>query len=406
MTSPWADFATLFGRDGTPAEHAVALARAHGAVAPLPPWHAGSLRSAAAARGILFGAAANETLLGISLDTSVLPGGRAARPARDPKYASLLSSEFSQLTPENACKWATTEPAPEAWSLAACDAVRDAAAAAGQRFRFHNLIWGDWNPPYIAGLNASALEAALVRRVRTLVARYAHSAFAFDVVNEALGDAAETYKRNVWWVVEGPTEPMPAGRGDYTPDYIDLAFLEAAHARDAAVDAAGNAGSRALLVYNDYNVASRKGALAYKSDRMYELLRTRLGRGVPIDAAGLQLHVDIHFADAAGVRGNMQRLGALGLQVHVTEVDVSCERNGGNSVDGGKHGGCDLWSQAEAEQQAEVYAALLQACRGLCGTPPMHHTPPHGFLGPQLCVSPPVAALSALTLLTLDSTLT
>ena len=66
--------------------------------------------------------------------------------------------------------------------------------------------------------------------------------------------------------------------------------------------------------------------------------------GVPIDGVGLQLHMQHTYSSFDGVAANMARLAALGLQVHVTELDVKCPS------------GCDL------AQQADVYRQLLRVC--------------------------------------------
>lgn len=58
----------------------------------------------------------------------------------------------------------------------------------------------------------------------------------------------------------------------------------------------------------------------------------------------LQLHISHTYNSFAGVAENMARLARLGLQVHVTELDVTCPV------------GCDL------EQQAHVYRQLLRVC--------------------------------------------
>ena len=61
-----------------------------------------------------------------------------------------------------------------------------------------------------------------------------------------------------------------------------------------------------------------------KSDAMYNLVKGMLSRGVPIDGVGLQLHIttDPSYVSPAGLDLNLQRLIALGLQVHFSEMDV------------------------------------------------------------------------------------
>ena len=50
-----------------------------------------------------------------------------------------------------------------------------------------------------------------------------------------------------------------------------------------------------------------------------------LAAGVPIDGVGLQMHISVDaFPSKADVSANMARLVALGLEVHITEMDVRC----------------------------------------------------------------------------------
>ena len=60
---------------------------------------------------------------------------------------------------------------------------------------------------------------------------------------------------------------------------------------------------------------------------MYNMTKGMLARGIPIDGVGLQMHLKSGYsADMVeGIRENMKRLGALGLEVHVTELDISID---------------------------------------------------------------------------------
>lgn len=71
-----------------------------------------------------------------------------------------------------------------------------------------------------------------------------------------------------------------------------------------------------------------------------------LDRKVPIDGVGFQMHISGGYSDVAGVKANMERLGALGLDVHITELDISY----------------NSWTQSSEQQQAQIYADILQAC--------------------------------------------
>jgi endo-1,4-beta-xylanase len=74
-------------------------------------------------------------------------------------------------------------------------------------------------------------------------------------------------------------------------------------------------------------------------------------RGVPLDGIGLQFHV--HAAgppDLDAVRSNFERFAALGLDVYITELDVSLE-------------GID--APDELELQASIFAGILETCRAV-----------------------------------------
>jgi len=64
-----------------------------------------------------------------------------------------------------------------------------------------------------------------------------------------------------------------------------------------------------------------------KSDAIYAMIRSFKRRGIPIDGVGLQMHIPLLDADIPAIAANIARLTALGVQVHVTELDVSLFRS-------------------------------------------------------------------------------
>ena len=54
-------------------------------------------------------------------------------------------------------------------------------------------------------------------------------------------------------------------------------------------------------------------------------------------------------------RANIKRFADLGLDVHITELDVKCHLQNGNCT-------MTTWSAADLEKQANVYKTLLLAC--------------------------------------------
>ena len=113
-----------------------------------------TLRGAALHRGILIGAATNE-------------GGLAN--ASEPQYKRIEQAQFSITTAENSCKVGPIHPAPDKYDFSGCDAVFDAAEAAGQKVRGHNLCWHQQNPAWLnSSLDHDALVAALESHIQTV----------------------------------------------------------------------------------------------------------------------------------------------------------------------------------------------------------------------------------------------
>ncbi|MGA7632833.1 MAG: endo-1,4-beta-xylanase [Terriglobales bacterium] len=74
-------------------------------------------------------------------------------------------------------------------------------------------------------------------------------------------------------------------------------------------------------------------------------------RGVPIDGVGLQMPIAHRHADAASISENIERLTALGVQVHITEMDVALP--------------VDALGDARREdlrRQADIYSEIVATC--------------------------------------------
>jgi endo-1,4-beta-xylanase len=107
-----------------------------------------------------------------------------------------------------------------------------------------------------------------------------------------------------------------------------------------------------------YNEAEGEG-MNRKSDAIYAMVRDFRRRGVPIDGVGLQLHIptlDAGMAAAADISANIARLTALGVQVHITELDVSVPLDASG-----------LPKSEDLTHQAEVYRGIVRACLNNAG---------------------------------------
>lgn len=262
------------------------------------------MRTVAAARGKLVGTAVQANLL----------NGAA--------YSAVVAREFNYLTAEYEMKWDVIEPAPGTGNFGAGDAIVGFALANGMRMKGHTLIWHGSTPSWVSGLSAEDFRAAFERHITTVAEHYRGQIDAWDVVNEAIADDGSGFRSTVF-------------RQRLGDSYIADAFR-----------LARQADPQARLFYNDYGGEGMNA----KGDRIYELLRDLLAAGVPIDGIGLQMHISaIDRPPDASIAANMRRLAALGLTVHISEMDVRI-----NGVPGSP--------AARLEAQRATYHDVVRVC--------------------------------------------
>lgn len=274
-----------------------------------------SLRAGADRSGILIGAAVDP------------------RHFAEASYAATLAREFNLVEPENVMKWGTLRPGQKTFNFGPGDRVVAFARAHGMKVRGHCLLWSEYNPAWLAKGNFTPeqLNSMLREHITKVMKHYAGKVFAWDVVNESfLADGS--VETSIWY-----DSPGIGLKGKGTA-YIEQAFRWA-HAADP----------QALLFYNDYDT---EGVNA-KSDAVYEMVKDFKRRGVPIDGVGIQAHIfDLDMKGISSIAANLARLTALGLQVHITEMDVAL------SVDADGH----LLNQTDLTKQAAIYRLVAAAC--------------------------------------------
>jgi endo-1,4-beta-xylanase len=261
--------------------------------------------------------------------------GTAVRPQQllEPAYAATLSREFNLLEPEDVMKWETIHPAPDKFDFAQGDRLVEFAIAHQMKVRGHTLTWHQQNPRWLTDETRTPEQLAriLEQHIKTVVGHYRGRVFAWDVVNEAFDEGRDAGKlRSTLWY-----DKPGIGLADKGYTYIENCFRWA-HAADPD----------ALLFYNDVEAETMNP----KSDAIYAMVKDFRRRGVPIDGVGLQMHLSNLHPDVASISENIGRLSALGLKVHITELDVSLPVDpDGNAL------------AADLQQQAEVYRQIATA---------------------------------------------
>ena len=274
------------------------------ALLPATPAEASApLRDHAAARGKFIGAA---------LATGPL--------SSDSTYRNIAATEFNQITAENVMKWDTLQPSEGNFNFSGADQIMQFAQQNGQQVHGHVLVWHNQTPGWVQGLPASRMRAVMLEHIARVVGRYANNPAlkSWDVVNEIFNEDG-TWRRSFWYNTLGESFVADAFRA----------------ARQADPDA--------KLCINDYNVEG----INAKSTAMYNLVRSLLQQGVPIDCVGLQTHLALQYGFPYDMQQNMERFAALGLEVRITEVDIRMQMPR---------------TSAKDDQQATYYRNVVNAC--------------------------------------------
>jgi endo-1,4-beta-xylanase len=189
------------------------------------------------------------------------------------------------------------------------------------------------NPQWLTeGKYASGeLAQILEKHIKTVVAHFRGKIFAWDVVNEAFDELQPGKLRSTIWR-DQPGIGL-AGNGS---SYIERCFRWA-HEADP----------QALLFYN----AAGAEVVNPKSDAIYAMVRDFRQRRIPIDGAGFPMHIEQLRADVASISANIKRFTALGVEVHITEMDVALPvgPNGNPRFE-------------DLQLQADIYRDVATAC--------------------------------------------
>jgi endo-1,4-beta-xylanase len=296
---------------------------------------------------------------------------------------ALAKEQFNQISPENDLKWALIQPreGPDGYDFAPADAYVNFGLSNHMYIVGHTLVWHGQTPGWVfAGTNlppgvtnAPAATAAnaqtnaprrrggfgggggggfglngprasreeLLQRmhdhIATVVGRYKGKIKVWDVVNEAIDDRGTNILRNSPWLqIIGP-------------DFIAKAF-EYAHEADPD----------AILRYNDYSLENPA-----KRHKLITLIKSLQAQHVPVMAIGTQTHVSVTGPSFEQEDAALTELEQLGLQIHITELDV-------NGAQGGQQDtGADVANNAATTQGglvsdadrklADQYANLFRA---------------------------------------------
>lgn len=215
--------------------------------------------------------------------------------------SNLLKEQFNSLTAENCMKFESLQPMEGQFDFSAGDRIVHFAKENGMAVRGHTLVWHNQTPDWVfrtdkeERVSREQLLFRMKEHIDTVLKHYNSDILCWDVVNEAVEDKGSgILRRSAWSEIIGE-------------DFLDYAFHYAHEANP-----------KAQLFYNDYNESSPE-----KSAKIYTLVKSLLGRDVPIHGIGLQCHWNLTSPALDEIKAAIEKYASLGLRLHVTEMDVS-----------------------------------------------------------------------------------
>jgi endo-1,4-beta-xylanase len=208
----------------------------------------------------------------------------------------LLRKHFNSITAENDMKFIEIQPAEGQYTFEKADQLAAFAKENGMKMRGHTFVWHNQTPDWVfQDADRETLLQRMKDHITTVMKRYKGKIFCWDVVNEAVTDEGpDLYRQTKWLEIIGE-------------DYIEKAF-----------EFANEADPEALLFYNDYNESNPE-----KREKIYKLVKSLVDKGVPIHGVGLQAHWNLVNPSLEDIRTAIERYASLGLELHLTELDVS-----------------------------------------------------------------------------------
>jgi endo-1,4-beta-xylanase len=225
-------------------------------------------------------------------------------------HVTLLTHHFNSITAENAMKPESIEPSEGSFDWTGADTLVEFAKAHNMAVHGHTLVWhqqaaewmfnnGSGQPLYPTEESKKLVLQRLEDYIRAVVGRYKDAVNVWDVVNEVIDQGQpDCMRRSKWYTFTGT-------------EYIATAFRVA---REAAPDA--------VLIINDWGTTDPA-----KRECLYTLVKDLKAKGVPVDGVGHQMHVNIDNPTPAAIEETIVKFSDLGLQQHITELDMSVYTN-------------------------------------------------------------------------------
>ena len=230
--------------------------------------------------------------VGVAINRSQAQGSNA-------NEKRLIKNEFNSISPENDLKWENIHPSKDIYNFDPADAYIKLGKESDMFIIGHTLLWHSQTPKWVFEddrgnpVKREELLDRLKDHITQVMSRYKGTIKGWDVVNEALNEDG-SLRDSKWRKIIGD-------------DYIEKAF-EYAHEADPGAE----------LYYNDYNLYKKE-----KRNGAIGIVKRLKAKGLPIKAVGEQGHYSLTGPDIRDVEATLSDLIKAGVNVNITELDIS-----------------------------------------------------------------------------------
>ena len=230
--------------------------------------------------------------VGVAINRSQAQGSNA-------NEKRLIKNEFNSISPENDLKWENIHPSKDIYNFDPADAYIKLGKESDMFIIGHTLLWHSQTPKWVFEddrgnpVKREELLDRLKDHITQVMSRYKGTIKGWDVVNEALNEDG-SLRDSKWRKIIGD-------------DYIEKAF-EYAHEADSGAE----------LYYNDYNLYKKE-----KRNGAIGIVKRLKAKGLPIKAVGEQGHYSLTGPDIRDVEATLSDLIKAGVNVNITELDIS-----------------------------------------------------------------------------------
>lgn len=248
---------------------------------------------------------------------------------KDTASIQIIKQHFNTITAENCMKSGPIHPQEDKYNFTQPDQFVEFGLQNNMFIVGHCLVWHSQAPRWIFtddkgnDVSREVLIARMKSHIHTVVGRYKGKVKGWDVVNEAIMDDG-TWRQSKFYKIIGP-------------EFVKLAF-QFAHEADPEAE----------LYYNDYSMA-----LAGRREGVVKMVQQLQTEGIRIDGIGMQGHLSMDFPKIEEFEKSIVAFANLGVQVHITEMDISALPSPKNQQ------GADVDSRVDYKEELNPYTKGL-----------------------------------------------